>query len=92
MIRLAVLLLSILFFVPSAQAEAPAKINKCQMCHGKTLTGKKKAPTLIGLSFEDLLASLTTNIPKKMKRVASKLTDQEKVELSRYISKKISVR
>ena len=35
---------------------------------------------------EELMASLTTDVPKKMKRVAGKLTEQEKTELSRYIS------
>ena len=70
----------------SLLASEPDKLKKCQVCHGKQLTGKKKSPTIVGLSFEELMASLTTDVPKKMKRVAGKLTEQEKTELSRYIS------
>tara|TARA_Y100000034_G_scaffold27678_1_gene33105 strand:+ start:45 stop:323 length:279 start_codon:yes stop_codon:yes gene_type:complete len=73
-------------FVTSAPAyAAPLKIKKCQICHGKQLTGKKKNPSIVGLPYEKLYASLTTDIPKKMNRLAKKLTDEQKIELSKYI-------
>ena len=64
---------------------APLKIKKCQTCHGKQLTGKKKNPSIAGLPYEKLYASLTTDIPKKMNRLVKKLTDEQKIELSKYI-------
>ena len=75
------------FFVSTAHAEPPTMLKKCQTCHGKQLTGKKKNPSIVGLSYEKLLTSLTSDVPKKMKRVAGKLTDDQKVELSQYIFK-----
>jgi len=69
-----------------AHANKSVSLKKCQICHGKDFKGKKKNPPILGLSFEDLMASLTTNIPKKMNRIASKLTHKEKEEISRYIS------
>ena len=69
-----------------AHANKPASLKKCQICHGKDFKGKKKNPPILGLSFEDLMSSLTTNIPKKMNRIASKLSHKEKEEISRYIS------
>ncbi len=81
-----VLLFTILFLLPAfAQAEVPGMIKKCKTCHGKNLTGKKKSPTLVGLTYDELLASLTTDVPKKMKRISNKLNDQEKEKISEYI-------
>lgn len=86
MIRLClVVALATMFFASSVQASPPKMLKKCQACHGKQLTGKKKNPTLVGLSYEKILTSLTTDVPKKMKRVANKLTEEQKVELSEYI-------
>ena len=69
----------------SITAEPPA-LKKCQLCHGKNLEGKKKNPPIVGMTYESLLASITTNVPKKMKRIAAKLSNQEKEEISKYIS------
>ena len=69
-----------------AHANKPASLKKCQICHGKDFQGKKKNPPIAGLSFDDLMASLTTDVPKKMNRIAKKLTHKEKEEISRYIS------
>ena len=74
-----------------AAAEPPA-LKKCQICHGKKLEGKKKNPSIIGLTYESLLSSLTSDVPKKMRRVAEKLTAQEKEEISRYITTLDSVK
>ena len=82
----AIILIGALTLGPLASAESPSKFNKCQTCHGKLLQGKKKNPRIAGLVYEDVYASLTTNVPKKMKRVVAKLTDQEKIALARYIS------
>ena len=70
----------------TAHAGKPDNLKKCQICHGKDLHGKKKNPPIAGLSFDDLMASLTTDVPKKMNRIASKLTHEQKEEVSRYIS------
>jgi len=70
-----------------AYAQPPTMIKKCQGCHGKQLTGKKKNPSIAGLSYEKLYASLTSDVPKKMKRVTAKLTEVQKAELSEYIFK-----
>ena len=82
-----VLLCAVSFVSTTAHAEPPTMLKKCQTCHGKQLTGKKKNPSIVGLPYEKLLASLTSDVPKKMKRVTSKLTDDQKVELSQYIFK-----
>lgn len=70
----------------TAHAAQPSSLKKCQICHGKDLQGKKKNPPLLGLSFDELMASLTSNVPKKMNRIANKLTHKEKEEISKYIS------
>ena len=70
-----------------AYAQPPTMIKKCQACHGKQLTGKKKNPSIAGLSYEKLYASLTSDVPKKMKRVTAKLTEVQKADLSEYIFK-----
>jgi len=72
-------------FAPMAIAQQPPLLKKCQACHGKQLTGKKKSPSIVDFSYEELYASLTTDVPKKMKRIASKLTDKQKSEISAYI-------
>ena len=82
-----VMALCAVFWTSTVGANPPPMFSKCQMCHGKQLIGKKKSPPIIGLSYEDLLASLTSNIPKRMKRISKKLTEKQKVELSQYISK-----
>tara|TARA_Y100001963_G_scaffold152326_1_gene236944 strand:+ start:361 stop:894 length:534 start_codon:yes stop_codon:yes gene_type:complete len=64
--------------------KSPAR--NCQTCHGKDLSGKKKNPPLRGLSYDKLYGSLTSEVPKKMKRIAKKLTEQEKRTISKYIS------
>ena len=79
-----VALVSTVLSLPAA-AEPPA-LKKCQICHGKKLEGKKKNPSITGLTYESLLSSLTSDVPKKMRRVAEKLTIQEKEEISRYIT------
>ena len=66
-------------------AAPPAKIKKCQMCHGKDFSGKKKSPSLLDYSYEEILESLTINVPRKMKKVVSKLSEEEKILLSDYI-------
>lgn len=83
--NLVVAILLFIFAAPPAYAQPPKMLRKCQTCHGKELTGKKKNPSIVGLSYEKLYASLTTDTPKKMKRIANKLTDEQKVELSEYI-------
>ena len=70
----------------NALAVEPTVLKTCQICHGKNLEGKKKNPSIVGMTYESLLNSITTDIPKKMQRVASKLSTQEKEEVSRYIS------
>jgi cytochrome c553 len=70
----------------SALAVDPDLLRKCQLCHGKLLSGKKKNPPIAGMAYDDVLASLTTAIPKKMEKVAGKLTEEQKVDLSKYIS------
>ena len=85
--KIKIIALAFLLLSPvTAQAGKPANLKKCQICHGKDLHGKKKNPPIAGLSFDDLMASLTTNVPKKMNRIASKLTHEQKEEVSRYIS------
>ena len=61
-------------------------LKPCQTCHGKDLNGKKKSPAIRGVSYEKLYGSMTTDVPKKMNRIASKLTELEKQAISRYIS------
>lgn len=70
----------------SALAVEPTTLKTCQICHGKDLEGKKKNPPIVGMTYESLLSSITNDVPKKMQRVAAKLTPQEKEEVSRYIS------
>ncbi len=77
-------LVSTILTLPAAGE--PSVLKKCQICHGKKLEGKKKNPSIIGLTYESLLSSLTDDVPKKMRRVAEKLTAQEKEEISRYIT------
>ena len=55
------------------------------MCHGKDFSGKKKSPSLLDYSYEEILESLTINVPRKMKKVVSKLSEEEKILLSDYI-------
>ena len=84
--------IKIIFFIllvsvpPVTHAAQPSSLKKCQICHGKDFQGKKKSPPLLGLSFDELMASLTSDVPKKMNRIAKKLTHKEKEEVSRYIS------
>ena len=78
--------LCVAFYMQTAHAQPPM-FNKCQMCHGKMLQGKKKNPAIVGMSYEKILASLTSEVPKKMKGISNKLTEAQKIELSRYISK-----
>ena len=80
-----VAILCAIFFTTVAHADSPKMLKKCQTCHGKQLSGKKKSPSIVGLPYEKLYASMTTSIPKKMRRVSSKLTDSQKVVLSEYI-------
>jgi len=61
-------------------------LKKCQLCHGKNLEGKKKNPSILGLTYETLLASLTSDVPKKMKSIAGRMTTQDKEDISKYIS------
>ena len=61
-------------------------LRKCKTCHGKNLSGKKKAPAIAGESYSVLYVSLTSSIPKKMKRVAGSLSKEEVSEISRFIS------
>ena len=82
-----VAVLCIVLFAPVVYAQPPAMIKKCQGCHGKQLTGKKKNPSIAGLPYEKLYAALTSDVPKKMKRVSTKLTEVQKAELSEYIFK-----
>ena len=79
-------LIIMLLMSASAQAAQPIGLKKCQICHGKDLQGKKKNPSILGLSFDELITSLTSDVPKKMNRIAKKLTHKEKEEISRYIS------
>ena len=77
----------VVLFASVACAQPPTTIKKCQGCHGKQLTGKKKSPSIVGLPYEKLYAALTSDVPKKMNRVSTKLTEVQKVELSEYIFK-----
>ena len=61
-------------------------VKKCTTCHGKDLKGKRKAPSIYGENFSILYVSLTSSIPKKMKKVASRLSREQAEEISRYIS------
>ena len=81
-----ILAIAIFLSTPDLAKEAPNTIKKCQTCHGKQLTGKKKNPAILGLSYERVYASITTDVPKKMKRVAKRLTEEEKNILARYIA------
>lgn len=74
-----------MFVCSTATASPPAKIKKCQMCHGKDFSGKKKSPSLLDYSYEQILTSLTNDVPRKMKKTVSKLSDEEKVLISEYI-------
>ena len=74
-----------LFTSSVALAESPTAFKKCQMCHGKQLKGKKKSPSLNDRSYEELYNSLTVAIPKKMKSLAKKLTEEEKQSIAMYI-------
>ena len=58
----------------------------CKACHGKDLRGKKKAPSLYDKGFSDVYVSLTSDVPKKMERAVSKLSESEVWELARFIS------
>jgi len=84
-LRMILVLCVILISSITHAQQPPLMLKKCQACHGKQLNGKKKNPSIVDLSYEKLYASLTTNIPKKMKRVVNKLTDEQKAELSKYI-------
>lgn len=68
------------------RVNSPQTARKCQTCHGKSLKGKNKNPAIRGLSYEKIYVSLTSDVPKKMKRVASKLTDDQKADIAKYIS------
>ena len=81
-----VIALFLVMMTCTAHAAQPGNLKKCQICHGKDLQGTKKNPPLLGLSFDELMASLTSNVPKKMNRIANKLTHKEKEEISKYIS------
>ena len=61
-------------------------VKRCKTCHGKDLRGKKKSPTLYDKDFSEVYVSLTSSVPKKMKGVVKKLTEQEVWEVSRFIS------
>jgi len=61
-------------------------VKRCKMCHGKDLRGKKKSPTLYDKNFSEVYISLTSAVPKKMKGVVKKLSEQEVWEVSRFIS------
>jgi cytochrome c553 len=61
-------------------------VKRCKACHGSDLRGKKKSPTLYGKEFSAVYTSLTSDVPKKMRGVAKKLTDEEAREVSRFIS------
>jgi cytochrome c553 len=86
-----------LMFAWSTQSLAEAKedskpidisraVKRCKTCHGKDLRGKKKSPTLYDKDFSEVYVSLTSSVPKKMKGVVKKLTEQEVWEVSRFIS------
>ena len=76
----------IIFCSPAYGAVIPPKsVKKCQKCHGKDLSGKRKNPSILNLEYDVIYASLTTKIPKKMKRTAEKLTEQQKKEIAEYI-------
>ena len=78
--------MSSIVFTPMVHSQQPPdSLRKCQTCHGKQLIGKKKSPSIVNSSYEELYASLTTEVPKKMQRVANKLTDEQKSEISAYI-------
>ena len=81
-----IMLLYLCILPTPSWATPPEALKKCQACHGKQLDGKKKSPSIVELSYEELLVSLTSDVPKKMKRIAKKLTEQQKVELSKYIA------
>jgi len=61
-------------------------VKRCKTCHGKDLRGKKKSPTLYNKNFSEVYVSLTSSVPKKMKGVVKKLSEQEVWEVSRFIS------
>jgi cytochrome c553 len=61
-------------------------VKRCKVCHGKDLRGKKKSPSLYNKDFSEVYVSLTSSVPKKMKGVVKKLSEQEVWEVSRFIS------
>lgn len=86
--------------IPMASAEGPP-IKKCTGCHGKTLVGKKKSPSIAGMPARKLLAAMghgvkpdevgtqikpAGKIPKPMTGIAKKLNDAQKTALATLIS------
>ena len=78
--------LLIVFCSPIHAAVIPPKaINKCQKCHGKDFMGKRKNPPILDLSYNLIYDSLTTKVPKKMKRTVGKLSEQQKKDIAEYL-------
>ena len=76
----------IIFCSPTYAAVIPPKaISKCQKCHGKELSGKRKNPSILNLKYDTIYESLTTKVPKKMKRTVDKLTEQQKKDIAEYV-------
>lgn len=91
------LVVTLLLFTWGTQSLAEAKedskpidiskaVKRCKTCHGKDLRGKKKSPSLYDKDFSEVYVSLTSSVPKKMKGVVKKLSEQEVWEVSRFIS------
>ena len=78
-------LLSIFGSPVHAKVVPPEAISKCQKCHGKDFSGKRKNPPINNLSYDEILQSMTTDIPKKMKRTVNKLTEQQKKDIADFI-------
>lgn len=79
-------ILIIIFCSPAYAAIIPPKIiSKCQKCHGQDFSGKRKNPSILNLKYSVIYDSLTTKVPKKMKRTVNKLSEQQKKDIAEYI-------
>ena len=74
----------------AAAAELPPTIakavKKCRICHGKQLTGKKKAPAIANKAIRVIYASLTREIPRQMLPVTKSLTPDQALQIANYVS------
>ncbi len=75
--------------VTELPAELPEAVSKCAKCHGKQGQGRNKTPALAGMDaavFIELMNNYKsgTGESKTMIKFASRLSDEEIVELARY--------